>query len=76
MDSIIKILQTLRPGIDWAAATGLIDDGLLDSFDVITLIGELEAAFSVRIALEHIEPENFNSVAAIASLLRGLGAEL
>ena len=74
MNKIIEILQDIRPGVDWEAATAIIDDGLLDSFDVISLVGELEEAFGVRIGLEHLEPENFNSVGAIKALVEGLGA--
>jgi len=70
------ILQDIRPGIDWATATAIIDDGLLDSFDVISLVGELEEAFKVKIGLEHLEPENFNTVAAMNDLLVKLGAQL
>ena len=76
MLKIIEILQSIRPGVDWEAATSIIDDGLLDSFDMITLISELDEAFGVRIGLEHLEPENFNSISAMASLLEQLGIKL
>ena len=76
INTIIEILSGIRPGVDWEAATAIVDDGVLDSFDVISLVGELEDAFGVKIGLEHLEPENFNSVAAIAELLRSLGAEV
>ena len=73
MNRIVEILQDIRPGVKWEAASAIIDDGLLDSFDMISLIGELEEAFNVHIGLEHLEPENFNSITAITALLRRLG---
>jgi len=76
MQKIIKVLQSLRPGVDWEAATAIVDDGLIDSFDMISLVAELDSEFGVRIGLEHLEPENFNSLDAIAALLRDLGAEV
>ena len=76
MQKIIKVLQSLRPGVDWEAATAIVDDGLIDSFDMISLVAELDSEFGVRIGLEHLEPENFNSLGAIAALLRDLGAEV
>ena len=72
--SILEILDEIRPGVDWEAETAIIDDGLLDSFDIISLVGELEGEFGVKIGLEHLEPENFNSLDAIVSLLEKLGA--
>ena len=76
MDRIIKILQSLRPGIEWETAEAIIDDGLLDSFDMISLVAELDSEFGVRIGLEHLEPENFNSLDAMFALLKGLGAAI
>ena len=76
MDKIIEILEGIRPGVDWAGETGIIEKGLLDSFDMIALVTDLNEAFSVSVGLEHLEPENFYSVEAIASLLASLGASL
>ena len=76
MKRIIEILNSIRPGVDWDNAGAIIDDGLLDSFDIISLVGELDEAFGVRIGLEHLEPENFNTISAIAALLERLGAKV
>ena len=73
-EKITAILNDLHPGVDWANESGLVDRGLIDSFDVIALVGELSEAFGVEIGLEHLEPENFNTVGAIAALLERLGA--
>ena len=76
MEKIIKVLQSIRAGVDWETAEAIVDDGLIDSFDMISLVAELDSEFGVRIGLEHLEPENFNSLSAIAALLKDLGAEI
>ena len=74
VEKLVEILQAIRPGVYWESETSIIDDGLLDSFDIITLVGEFEEAFGVKIGLEHIDPDNFNSVSAMIALLEELGA--
>jgi acyl carrier protein len=76
MQKIIEILKNLNADTDWASESGLIDNGLIDSFDIIALVGDLNDTFGVCVELEHLEPDNFNSVAAIAELLKSLGAEI
>jgi acyl carrier protein len=76
MEKIVDILSDIRAGVDWENENDIIERGLLDSFDMITLIGELNEAFEVSIGLEHLEPENFCSVEAIAALLTTLGAQV
>ena len=76
MEKILEILNDIRLGIDWENEDDFIENGLLDSFDMITLVGELNDVFNVSIGLEHLENENFNSVKAIAALLKALGADI
>ncbi|MCL2838410.1 MAG: acyl carrier protein [Oscillospiraceae bacterium] len=76
MEKLLGILKNLHSDVAWANETALIDDGLLDSFDIIALVGDLNDTFGVCVELEHLEPDNFNSVDAIAALLRSLGAEI
>ena len=76
MQKILKVLNSIRPGVDWESAAAIVDDGLIDSFDMISLVAELDSEFGVRIGLEHLEPENFNSLDAIVALLKGLGAQV
>lgn len=70
MDNIINILKGIRPEID-VNSKSLVDDGLLDSFDIVTLVSELIDNFDVNISVEDILPENFNSVEAISKLIEG-----
>lgn len=68
MEKLVDILKELRPDID-IESQSLVDDGILDSFDIVTLVGELTDAFSIEIGVEDIIPENFNSVDAIMALI-------
>lgn len=70
MEEIINILKEIRPEID-VTSNSLVDDGLLDSFDIVTLVSELIDNFNVEISVEDIMPDNFNSVEAINKLIEG-----
>lgn len=74
-EKVLAILADLIPDIDFTPETSLIDDGILDSFDLITLVGELNDTFNIAIGPQHLLPENFNSVAAIVGLIKKLQAE-
>lgn len=68
MEKLEEILRELRPDID-LEGKAFVDDGVLDSFDIVTLVGEIVDVFGVEIAVEDIIPENFNSVDAIMELI-------
>jgi len=70
MQELIKILSTIKPEIDFETEKELIDGEILESFDVITLISELEDQFEIEIPAEDIVPENFNSAEAIWNLIQ------
>lgn len=72
MDKLLEILQGIRPDVDFENETELIDEGILDSFDVVSIISEIDDAFGVQIRINELEPENFNSVEAIWSLIQKL----
>lgn len=76
MEKLYKILEDTRADIDFRHLTGkLIDDGVLDSFDLITIVGGLSEAFDIDISVEHLLPENFNSPEAMMALIKKLQEE-
>ncbi len=72
MERLMEILKEIDDTVDYGREKALIDNGIWDSFAVITLIGELEEAFGVRIAPAQIVPRNFNSAEAIWDMVRKL----
>lgn len=72
MKRLLEILSNVRPEVDFSQAENLIDDGLLDSFDIVMLVGELNEEFDIEIGVENLIPENFNSVEAIYELIQQL----
>lgn len=70
MDKILEILKETRPDIDFHNEESLVDNGLLDSFDIVTIISELNDAFDINIRVDDLIPENFNSVLAIDKLVK------
>ena len=69
MDEILSMLIEARPESDFASSSNFIADGLLDSFDMVVLIGEIEDQFKVVIEGTSIVPENFVSIETIARLI-------
>lgn len=68
-EKIFEMLAELRPEFDYKESENFIEDGLLDSFDIVSLIAMLEEKFSIKIDGLDIVPENFLSVDAIAALV-------
>jgi len=75
MDNLMEILNSLRPDVDFENETALIDDGILDSFDIVSLVGELSEEFDIEIKPSDLVPANFNSVQAISNLIEKLSNE-
>jgi acyl carrier protein len=68
--AVLESLRELRPEADYEAANDLVAEGLIDSFDIVSLVSDLEDRFNVKIDGVEIVPENFQSVATIATLVR------
>lgn len=67
---ILDILTQLRPEYDFSVNADFIEEGMLDSFDIVTLVTELEEAFGIVIDGVEILPDNFSSLGAIESLVK------
>lgn len=76
MKSVLEILTEIRPEFDFAASSDFIADGMLDSFDMVTLVSALDKNFGVSIPGTDIVPENFQSPQTIETLLRKSGAKI
>ena len=74
-EQIIQILEDIQPEADYETCQTLIDDHILTSLDVLSLVAELEDEFDVTIPTVEIIPSNFNSVDAIAAMVERLQEE-
>jgi acyl carrier protein len=72
MEALLNILTELHPEVDFETETKLIDNQILDSFDIVTIVAEIDAEFDVQIPAEELIPENFNSAAALYALVEKL----
>ena len=75
MNELMEILQELRPDVDFENETQLITNGVLDSFDIVALVGELNDEFDIEIKPNNLVPENFNSAEALYELIMRLSEE-
>lgn len=74
-EKVKKIIAENRPDIDDLDGVDFIEDGLFDSFDIITLVSEFDREFGISIDGADITPENFNTVEAIVAMLEKNGAK-
>ena len=72
---LLTLLIEMYPTVDFATETGLIDNKIIDSFDIITLVAEINDRIDISIPAEEILPENFNSYAALKALVERLELE-
>lgn len=72
-EKILEILKEIRPEFDFETSTNFVEDGYLDSFDVVTVVSEIEDKFHVLINGLEVLPENFESIEAICNLIRKNG---
>lgn len=75
MEDLLEILEELHDDIDYETCTTLIDDKILDSFDIVTIVAEVNDVFDVQIPAEALVPENFNSAKALYALIERLEDE-
>lgn len=72
MEKLLEILKGIRPDVDFENEKALIDDGVLDSFDVVSIISELNDEYDIHVKVTELDPENFNSVEAIMQMVKRL----
>lgn len=72
MEALLQILSELHPEVDFETCDTLIDDKIIDSFDIVSLISEINEEYDVAIPAEEITPENFNSAEALYDLIERL----
>lgn len=75
MEELLKILEDLHPEVDFRTCHTLVEDRILDSFDIVSLVAEIHSEFDVAIPAEEIVPENFNSAESLYQLIERLENE-
>lgn len=68
-EQVLQVLSEICPGIDFETETALVDDGILDSLDIVSIVTGLMDEFDAELTIDDLQPENFNSVDAIVQLL-------
>ena len=72
MDQILEILKGLHPEVDFETCESLIDNRIIDSFDIVSIISDISDEFDITIPVEEIVPKNFNSAKALNALVERL----
>ncbi|MBS1445359.1 MAG: acyl carrier protein [Odoribacter sp.] len=72
MEKLLELLQGIRPDVDFENEIALVDDGILDSMDIVSIISELDDKFDVQVRINELDPDNFNSMESIWELVQKL----
>ncbi len=72
MEKLLKILKEIKPRVDFENETALIENGILNSFDMIQIINAISDEFVIDISAAEIVPENFNSIKAMWNMIQRL----
>ncbi len=75
MKELLEILNDLHPDVDYETEEHLVDNMILDSMDIVSLISEISETFDVTITAKDIVPDNFNSAKALFALIQRLEDE-
>ncbi len=75
MSSVAEILKKIRPEFDFTTSNDFIADGMLDSFDIVTLVATLDKTFNISIGGADIVPENLKNLQTVEALLRKYGVQ-
>lgn len=71
-EKVLEILSEVRPDVEFETEQTLIDDGVLDSFDIVSIISELNDEFDIAIRVTELSPENFNNLTGICNMVEKL----
>ena len=74
MDKLMKILEDICPDIDFENETALVDDMILSSFDILSIISEISDTFGITLSPGEIIPKNFNSAKSLWEMIQRLQA--
>ena len=69
MEKLLDILSQIRSDIDYASEKALVDDGILDSFDIVSIVSELSMEYDIDISIDDMTAENFNSAEAMLEMI-------
>lgn len=72
MEEVMKILESIKSGVDFNKEDNLIEDEILDSFDIVNLVARLDQEFDIEISPADLIPEKFKSVETIYQLVEKL----
>lgn len=75
MEKLIEILEDIKGNVDYETEENLVDDRILDSFSILTLVAELEDEFDIEIPYNEIKPQNFNSAKCLWEMVTRLSEE-
>ena len=74
-EQLLNLLTEVRPNVDFEKEKKLIDDSILDSFDIIQIVMDMNETFDIEIQVEDLEPDNFNDIEAMMELITKLQNE-
>lgn len=69
MEELLELLQEIRPDVDFSEEKSLIDGEVLDSFDIIAIVSEINSSYDIEININDLVPENLNSVEAMLAMI-------
>ena len=75
MNKLLTILREICPDVAFDTEENLMDSGAIDSFDIVAIVGEIGAAYSIQVPVEEIKSENFNSAKAMLAMIERVKAE-
>lgn len=75
MEELLEVLKRVKPGVDFKNNHNLIDEEVLDSFDIVSIVAAINEEFDIQITAKDIVPENFNSIEEMYALVEKLEEE-